>query len=235
MRLLSIILLYLTVNNLYATYDNLSVEIKGDTVVIWNTVVMENCIFSVDFITQIKDTLITIIEHDTTHIKATCTCAYDLNVKLTGLPAAAYGVLVYRKYAFEYGNPDSLYFVGKIHFTYPGAVAEKSKLKHYQSACYYPNELEEPSVHPDDAFLLTAYPNPFNALITITYNIPKAMHVKLLIFDAAGKYITTLQDKHQRPGRHKTELNGSGLASGVYYYQLLTDTKKITGKCILLK
>ena len=235
MRLIFFLFLSLFVSNIYAANDILSVEIKGDTVIIWNTAVTENCIFSVDFITNVQDTLITIIEHDTTTNKVTCTCTYDLNIKLTGLAVGSYNVIVYRKYAIEYGNPDSLFYIGELHFNYPGSISGKSKLQHYQSACYYPDHLEEQPPHPAETFLLSAYPNPFNSAITITYSIPQAMYVKLKVFDATGKYITTLHDGFQRRGKHKTELKGSELASGVYYYQLLTDTKKITGKCILLK
>ncbi|MCX7798564.1 MAG: pectinesterase family protein [Melioribacter sp.] len=79
------------------------------------------------------------------------------------------------------------------------------------------------------------YPNPFNPTTTINYTLPKSTKVKLVIFDVIGQKITTLVDELQNPGYYKVQFNATNLASGIYFYQLITDDYCVTKKMILLK
>lgn len=82
---------------------------------------------------------------------------------------------------------------------------------------------------------LQNYPNPFNPITTIVYEIPVYSHVKMIVYNSLGVLIKTLQNKYQSPGIYKVYFNAIGLASGVYYYQLLTENKVITKKLLLIK
>jgi hypothetical protein len=79
------------------------------------------------------------------------------------------------------------------------------------------------------------YPNPFNPSCTIEFSLPKSIHVSLVVFNALGQVVTTLIDEELPAGSHKVWWDGTGHASGAYYYRLncgsLTETKKV----ILLK
>ncbi len=67
------------------------------------------------------------------------------------------------------------------------------------------------------------YPNPFNPTTTITFQIPNASRVDVRVYDAMGRLVTTLLDSELRtPGPHTVEFDARGLASGVYYYQVVT-------------
>jgi hypothetical protein len=88
---------------------------------------------------------------------------------------------------------------------------------------------------PNDFLLLQNYPNPFNPSTTISYKIPKAMRVKIIIFNSNGEKIKILEDKYKNSGFHKIIFNSEGLSSGVYYYQLITKDKIVTKKFVLLK
>lgn len=79
------------------------------------------------------------------------------------------------------------------------------------------------------------YPNPFNPATTISYDIPVFSHVKILVYNSLGQTIRTLLDKYDSPGNHKIIFNAGNLASGVYYYQLLTEGKVFTKKLLLIK
>jgi hypothetical protein len=62
--------------------------------------------------------------------------------------------------------------------------------------------------------------------------------VKVLIrvHDFSGREVVTLVDKHQDAGYYTAEFDGTNLASGVYFYTLLANGKKIdTKKMILVK
>jgi 1,4-alpha-glucan branching enzyme len=79
------------------------------------------------------------------------------------------------------------------------------------------------------------YPNPFNPSTVIKYQIPEAGIVSIKIFDILGREIETLVNKFQRNGNYEVQFNASNLASGVYFYQLKTNTFISIKKMLLLK
>ena len=91
--------------------------------------------------------------------------------------------------------------------------------------------------------LANAYPNPFNASTTISYIIPKACHVKLIVHDIKGRKIRTLVDDWRNAGFFTTQFNAtnlpsgfdaSDLASGIYFYRLQAGDDFIKTKKMLL-
>ncbi len=94
---------------------------------------------------------------------------------------------------------------------------------------------------PSSAPTLTQnYPNPFNPATTIRFNLPRATHVDLRIYDVSGRYVITLLDKVVDPGTSEIHWNGKDdrvktLASGVYFYRLVAGDFKETKKMVLLR
>lgn len=83
-------------------------------------------------------------------------------------------------------------------------------------------------------------PNPFNPVTVIEYQLPQAGHVKLGVYNVAGKLITTLVDEAQQPGRKSvtwdgTDANGRKVASGVYLYRIDAGTDVAKKMMVLLK
>jgi hypothetical protein len=78
-------------------------------------------------------------------------------------------------------------------------------------------------VIPPDDYLpqtLTLYspsPNPFNASATVRYDLPASGWVKLSLYDLSGRLVAEFVDGEKSAGRHAVELDGSGLAAGVYF------------------
>jgi hypothetical protein len=64
------------------------------------------------------------------------------------------------------------------------------------------------------------YPNPFNPSTTIRYAIPERVHVTLSIFNTLGQQVAVLVNENQEAGYHDVRFDGSGVASGVYYYRI---------------
>lgn len=79
------------------------------------------------------------------------------------------------------------------------------------------------------------FPNPFNPITKIKYEILRTSDVKLSVFDIAGNEIKILIDKRQSTGIYEVEFDGSIISSGVYFYRLHSDGFSETGKMILLK
>ncbi|KAA3618271.1 MAG: T9SS C-terminal target domain-containing protein [Calditrichaeota bacterium] len=88
---------------------------------------------------------------------------------------------------------------------------------------------------PKDYILRQNYPNPFNPTSVIRFDIPKASLVNLTIYNAIGQKVATVVNKKMVAGSHKATFNGTGLASGVYYYQLKADKFLLTRKMVLLR
>lgn len=75
-------------------------------------------------------------------------------------------------------------------------------------------------------FTLSSYPNPFNPGTTISYNIPTAGRVTLLVYDIQGRVVISLVDRHQPAGYHQTvwdgkDSSGRNVPAGVYIARLL--------------
>ena len=83
--------------------------------------------------------------------------------------------------------------------------------------------------------LLNAYPNPFNPVTTIKYELPEDGFVQLLIYDLLGNKIKTLVNSRHNAGRFQVLFDGSALPSGVYFYRLFTDRFSATRKLLLMK
>ncbi len=79
------------------------------------------------------------------------------------------------------------------------------------------------------------YPNPFNPFTKITYQIPKSSFVKLNIYDITGRLVKTLVNEVKEQGTHSVTFNGSGLASGTYFYRLESGQFAEIKKMILVK
>lgn len=93
----------------------------------------------------------------------------------------------------------------------------------------------------DDAYaprtfsLLQNYPNPFNPSTTIQFIIPRKSHVTLTVYDILGHQVAQLANGEREAGYHTVLLDGSGMSSGVYYYQLCAEDFIGTRRFLLLK
>ncbi|MGH8014759.1 MAG: T9SS type A sorting domain-containing protein [Candidatus Zixiibacteriota bacterium] len=79
------------------------------------------------------------------------------------------------------------------------------------------------------------YPNPFNPSTTISYSLSEPTNVSIIIYNSLGQTVKTLVDEFKAVGEHSVVFDASELASGVYYYRLLTDSFVETRKLVLLK
>jgi hypothetical protein len=79
------------------------------------------------------------------------------------------------------------------------------------------------------------YPNPFNPSTTIRYGLPKSAHVMLSVYNTLGQHAATLVNESQLAGYHEVRFNGSGLASGVYFYRMEAGSFVETKRLILIR
>jgi len=79
------------------------------------------------------------------------------------------------------------------------------------------------------------YPNPFNPATTIRYSLPYKSPVQLTVFNTLGQQVASLVQALQEAGSYEVTFDGSGLASGMYFYRLQAGTYVNTKKLLLLK
>jgi len=87
---------------------------------------------------------------------------------------------------------------------------------------------------PDEFILYQNFPNPFNPSTVIRYTIPHHARVTLMLYNILGERLATLFDGDQEAGDHQLTVNGSGLASGVYYYHLRAGSNSAVRRFMLL-
>jgi hypothetical protein len=83
--------------------------------------------------------------------------------------------------------------------------------------------------------LLQNYPNPFNPSTTITFSLSVSEFVTLKIFNIMGEEVRVLVDENLASGNHQVEFDARGLASGIYIYQLSSDSFILSKKMQYLK
>jgi len=84
------------------------------------------------------------------------------------------------------------------------------------------------------------YPNPFNPTTTIEFALPVRSDIGLTVYNVLGQRVRTLLERELPASEHRiewdgTDDNGNRVASGVYFYRLLTDSRTLTRNMLLLK
>ena len=79
------------------------------------------------------------------------------------------------------------------------------------------------------------YPNPFNPSTQIKFALAEQSQVTLRVYNILGKEIATLVNDVKGAGIHEVNFDGTGLASGVYFYTLQAGKFSQTNKMILIK
>lgn len=128
-----------------------------------------------------------------------------------------------------------------------------SDAKAQNVACSYPNS-ENPIVYstdwlatdeedpglPDSYLLGQNFPNPFNPMTTIRFDLPSTGFVRVSVYNLLGQEVATLVNGVLSSGRHEITWNGRNgeghqVATGVYLYALTADNFTAHKKMVLLR
>jgi len=88
--------------------------------------------------------------------------------------------------------------------------------------------------------LYNAYPNPFNPVTTLHYNLPEGSYVDIIVYDILGKVVNNLVDGNQSSGYKSVQWNatnnaGQPVSAGLYLYTIQAGDFRQTKKMVLLK
>lgn len=88
---------------------------------------------------------------------------------------------------------------------------------------------------PEDFSLSQNYPNPFNPVTTIRYSLDKSSDISIKVYNIAGQLVETLFTGNKPAGKYSITWNASHLASGIYFYKLVSASNVLTRKMMLIK
>jgi len=88
---------------------------------------------------------------------------------------------------------------------------------------------------PEEFKLYQNYPNPFNPSTTIEFDIIKRDNVKIVLYDLLGKEVVTIVNENLEPGKYKVSFTADNLASGLYFYKIVSNNFVDVKKMLILK
>ena len=83
--------------------------------------------------------------------------------------------------------------------------------------------------------LTRLYPNPFNPVLNIDFDINQAGWVKVNITDITGSMVKTVYEGYEGIGKHHLSWDSDKLPSGTYFVTLEFENSSLTKKVVLLK
>jgi hypothetical protein len=95
--------------------------------------------------------------------------------------------------------------------------------------------VEDGGTLPGQISLAQNYPNPFNPKTTIAFDIPRASHVNLEVYNLLGQRVAVVHDGYLGAGHHALIFDASALGSGVYFYRLNAGENSTARKMVVLK
>jgi parallel beta-helix repeat protein len=91
------------------------------------------------------------------------------------------------------------------------------------------------SAMPTTFALFQNYPNPFNPLTVLRYSLPVNSYVTLKAYDVVGREIATLVNEQKQAGNYTVPFDASDIASGVYFYKLVSGSFIDVKRMLLIK
>lgn len=95
--------------------------------------------------------------------------------------------------------------------------------------------LETEVGHPRMTRLHEAYPNPFNPMTTIGFDLVRSSNIRLSAYDILGREVGILAEGPYTAGTHRVIFDGRSLASGVYLIRLSTPNSTHIRRVTFLK
>jgi hypothetical protein len=105
---------------------------------------------------------------------------------------------------------------------------------------FYSVGVEQEVAVPSTSKLLASYPNPFNPVTNIAYELGNAADVNITVYNMLGQQVATLVSGFQSAGAYTVQWNGidhagHSVPSGLYFYTMQTEGFSATQKMMLLK
>ena len=88
---------------------------------------------------------------------------------------------------------------------------------------------------PTEFAVYPAYPNPFNATVSIRFDLPVTETVELVLFDLQGRRVKSVLSEVLNAGSRVVHIDGESLASGIYFARISTEAEHVVQKLLLVR
>jgi hypothetical protein len=146
---------------------------------------------------------------------------------ITGLPKNSYTLM-----AQHYSRGDGQTAPIELDYTYFNPF---TSVKHADIVIDAGTLAVDPGAAPTAVTLSQNYPNPFNPTTSISFSLPQRAEATLRVLNAVGTAIATPHSGMTDAGTHTVSFDASGLATGIYYYQLQCGGTVLTRSMMVLK
>ncbi len=104
-------------------------------------------------------------------------------------------------------------------------------------AFYFHQEMEvvKELTSPSDFRLFSAYPNPFNSTINLTYTIPHPGQITMSLIDSYGRTVSLIESGWRNEGNHSIGWSADRLPSGSYFIRLNHNDRQIVRRIDLIR
>jgi len=119
---------------------------------------------------------------------------------------------------------------GRINVYSTLLAAQEGLMKQSQA-----NNTENTAKHDIPKLTMDNFPNPFNPLTNLIYNLPEDGKVQITVHNVLGQVVAKLINDNQNAGTHIIEFNGSSLASGIYFCRIVFGRQILLHKILLMK
>jgi hypothetical protein len=130
---------------------------------------------------------------------------------------------------------------------YPSSVADSAGFKFTKSGSVNNNQYSNwelngllsstgnNAYHRTSRIQSRCFPNPFNSTTNINYILTEDTHVKLDVFNIAGRRVSGIVDEFQNSGLHSVKWDASDYSSGIYFYRISAGNENLTKRLVLIK
>jgi hypothetical protein len=98
-----------------------------------------------------------------------------------------------------------------------------------------PSAIGDSRAAPGDLALHRPYPNPFNATVRLSYDLPAGAAVRICAWNLLGEMVQELASGFQPAGSHTLSIDAGRWSSGLYFFSLETPSSVQVQKALLLK
>ena len=99
----------------------------------------------------------------------------------------------------------------------------------------FPGDWLSSDIIPENFMILSAYPNPFNPIINIEYQIEEGSPIEFLFYDILGNKVDYINKGYVPNGAYHLLWENNSLPSGAYFIVMSNGIKKHIKKVLLIK
>lgn len=138
------------------------------------------------------------------------------------------------------GAGELLYLAATDPVDLPTPTVDVRDVNNQPMVCSLPTAMSDQADIPQTFRAGPARPNPFNPSTEIAFDLPARQHVRLVVYDPAGRHVATLVDTALPAARHTARWKGRDhagrtVAAGTYLYRLEAGPWSASGKLQLVK